>query len=184
MTGRDSPPHSLVSGEVAAALCRLAATSPPGCFIEVGVYRGGTAWHLAKVAKDQDRECYLCDTFTGIPYRDEGDRHAVGDFSDADAHQVARDIPSAIVVQGVFPDSVRQLDIGPIAFAHLDCDQYQSYRDALDYLALRMPAGAFIWVDDYDCLTGATRAVDECLAEGRVRLHRAEKAYLEKLPGD
>lgn len=184
MVGRDSPPHSLVSGEVAAAMCVHAARCPPGCLVEVGVYHGGTAWHLAKVAAAQARTLYLYDTFSGIPYADRaaGDSHGVGDFRDTSAAQVRVDIPDAIVVEGVFPCSA--LDMEPIAFVHLDCDQYQSYREALDYLVLRLVPGGLVWLDDYECLAGATRAVDEHLREGRVRLHRAEKCYLEKLRGD
>jgi hypothetical protein len=184
MIGATTPPHSLVSGEVAAAMCRLAASSPPGCFVEVGVYHGGTAWHLSQVAEAQQRTLYLYDTFTGMPYADPaaGDSHRVGDFADTSAARVRLDIPTALVVEGVFPCSA--LDMEPVAFAHLDCDQYQSYRDALDYLVPRMPAGGFLWLDDYQCLAGATRAVDECVREGRVRLRQAEKHYLEKLTGD
>jgi O-methyltransferase len=178
-----SAPRSLVDGEVAAAMCRLAAKSPPGCFVEVGVYQGGTAWHLAKVALEQSRELYLYDTFYGIPYRDQDDSHQVGDFGDTSAAEVQAAIPSATVVAGLFPESAYE-DMGPIAFVHLDCDQYLSYRNALDYLTVRMPAGGLIWLDDYECLNGATRAVNEHLQEGRVRLHRAEKCYLEKLRGD
>lgn len=185
---RDSPPHSLVSGEVAAAMCALAARSPAnGCFLEVGVYHGGTAWHLAHVAEEQHRRLYLYDTFEGIPYADpgNGDSHRVGDFKDTTIDAVEAAIPYAHVIKGVFPDlPPTKLPIVPIAFAHLDCDQYQSYRDSLDYLTLRMLPGAFIWLDDYECLAGATRAVDEHLREGRVRLHRDAKCYLEILRGD
>jgi predicted O-methyltransferase YrrM len=184
MVGRASPPHSLVSREVAAALCALAAKTPAGCFVEVGVYHGGTAWHLAKTAELQGRTLYLYDTFTGIPYADRaaGDSHLVGDFKDTSAAHVRMDIPTALVIEGVFPESA--LDMEPVAFVHLDCDQYQSYRDALDYLLLRMVPGGMIWLDDYECLGGATRAVDETVRQGHVRLHRAEKCYVEKLKGD
>lgn len=185
MAGRELPPHSLVDPAVARALCRLATTCPPGCLLEVGVWKGGTAWHLAIAAQEQGRTLYLYDTFTGIPHADPdmGDSHKVGDFSDGTSYaQVQMDIPTAIVVQGVFPESA--MDMEPIAFAHLDCDQYRSYRDSIDHILPRMPAGGCIWLDDYDCLAGANRAVDEIVREGRVRLHRAEKCYLEKLKGD
>jgi Macrocin-O-methyltransferase (TylF) len=182
-----APPRSLVSGEVAAAMCEKAAAAPAGCFVEVGVYLGGTAWHLAKVAREQRRNLYLYDTFEGMPYADPvaGDSHKVGDFADTSVAQVQAAIPDALVIKGVFPKlSPVYLPITVVAFAHLDCDQYQSYRDSLDYLVPRMSPGGLIWLDDYDCLVGATRAVDEHLMEGRVRLHRAEKFYLEKLRGD
>ena len=176
MSGSAAPPHSLVSGEVAAAMCALAASGPPGAFVEVGVYHGGTAWHLARVAEPQGRPLYLYDTFSGIPYRNEGVAHAVGDFRDTTAADVHRDIPYATIVEGIFPDSA--IEMGPIAFVHLDCDQYRSYQEALDYFGPRMVSGGVIWCDDVPCLEGAARAVNEFVARGGCRPVLAEKLYL------
>jgi hypothetical protein len=170
-------PHSLVDPEVARAMCKLAQECPPGCFVEVGVYHGGTAWFLSNAAEQQRRDCYLYDTFTGIPYRDEGDSHRVGDFSDTTFKEVQDQVPYATCIAGVFPASA--VNMGLVAFAHLDCDQYRSYRDALWYLDPLMVKGGAIWCDDVDCLESATRAVEEyCTATGRA-LIRAEKPYIQ-----
>ena len=176
MSGSAAPPHSLVSGEVAAALCARAAQTPPGCFVEVGVFQGGTAWHLAQVAEAQNRALYLYDTFCGIPYKGERDSHQVGDFKETSADAVHRDVPYATIIEGVFPESA--LEMGPIAFVHLDCDQYESYRSALEYFGPRMVRGGIIWLDDFGCLAGADHAVLEFMASAGVGLKQAEKAYL------
>jgi hypothetical protein len=111
------------------------------------------------VAKQQGREMFAYDTFTGIPYKGEHDSHNVGDFSDTSFEEVSRGLEGATVVQGIFPDSAVKMP--PVAFVHLDCDQYQSIKDSLGYLLPRMVEGGIIWFDDYGCLEGANKAVRE-----------------------
>lgn len=154
-----SAPSSLVAAGVIAEMCRLAGDCPAGCFVEVGVYQGGTAWHLLNLAKQQGRELFAYDTFDGIPYSGEFDSHRVGDFSDTSYEQVLSVLPGANVVKGLFPESA--VPMPPVAFAHLDCDQYQSIREACLFLQPKMVQGGVIWFDDYGCLDGATRAVEE-----------------------
>jgi len=150
---------SLVGDDVIRAMLRVARETPPGCFVEVGVYKGGTAQHLTQLAEEQGRSIFLYDTFTGIPYAEEFDTHKLGDFGDTNFSQVRAALPSATVVQGIFPESA--VDMGPIAFVHLDCDQYRSYKDAFTYLLPRCQSGTVIWFDDFGCLEGANRAVHE-----------------------
>jgi len=168
--------HSLVSEDCARALAKLAQSTPAGAFVEVGVYHGGTAWHLAQVAQAQGRPCYLYDTFTGIPYRGELDSHRVGDFADTSVEEVKTAIPYATVVAGIFPDSA--VEMGPVAFVHLDVDQYRSYREALAYFQPRMVEGGVIWCDDVGCLAGADAAVKEFCQTHRLIPIVAEKTYI------
>lgn len=171
-------PHCLVSLEVIAAMVKLARGTPPGALVEVGVYHGGTAWHLAKVAVDLQRPLFLYDTFTGIPYALDGtDSHKIGDFSDTSAAEVKAAIPCAFVMPGIFPQSA--VEMGPIAFVHLDCDQYRSYVEALAYFEHRMLPGGVIWCDDADCLPGAGLAVREFAARTGRSVVGAEKHYLQ-----
>jgi len=155
-------PVSLVGANVIDCLIDTASKTPPGCYVEVGVYKGGTAWHLAKLAEDQGREIYLFDTFTGIPYKGPFDPVTPGTFNDTSFEEVQKAIPYAKIVQGIFPQSAEKLDIPNIAFAHLDCDQYQSIKEAIQFLKPLMVDGGVMWFDDYKCgLEGANRAVDE-----------------------
>ena len=160
-------------------LAELAASSPAGgCFVEVGVYKGGSAQRLAEVAAAQGRALYLFDTFKGIPVQGPHDHHQVGDFGDADAQAIRAAIPGAVVVEGVFPESI--VPMPPVAFTHIDCDQYASIAGAIMNLqALLMPSGVMLF-DDYGCLEGATRAVHDLIGQPRLRFTRCGKAYWVK----
>jgi Methyltransferase domain len=150
---------SICSLGTLANMASIARECPPGCFVEVGVYEGGSAQVLYKIAIEQERQIFLYDTFTGIPYEDPGDSHKVGDFKGGDPERLSLILPKAIVVQGIFPASA--VDMPAVAFVHLDCDQYRSYRDAMQHLEPMMVPGGVMWFDDYDCTSGATLAVDE-----------------------
>jgi len=151
--------YQLVGNDTMAEMCELVRTMPQGCVVEVGVYQGGSAMWLDKVCQEQQRELWLYDTFTGIPYQGPDDSHKVGDFGDTDAEKVSRLIPKAQVVKGLFPDSIQKMP--PVAFAHIDVDQYESYKGCLDALAPLMVPGGVMWFDDVGCLEGANRAVRE-----------------------
>ncbi len=167
--------RSLISAEVIEALITLAAQTPPGAFVEVGVYQGGSAHALYQLAQQQNRALYLYDTFAGIPHQSEVDSHCVGDFADCDQESIQLACPSAVVTVGVFP--VSALEMGPIAFVHLDCDQYRSYHESIDYLLPRMISGGVLWFDDSPALEGARLAVTECF--GHQLKTRVGKHYVE-----
>jgi hypothetical protein len=155
-------PDTLLGTEALEDIMDFASKSPPGCFVEFGVYKGGSAFHLARVAVAQGRELHLYDTFEGIPFRGEFDQHDVGDFSDTSYEAVSAAVPYAQIHKGLFPDSL--VPMPPIAFAHIDCDQYESVKAALRHFGPRMVPGGVMLFDDYHCLPSATKAVRE---EGR-----------------
>jgi len=158
-------PQSLVGPHVINGMLKLSREVPEGCFVEVGVYKGGTAWHLAKLAEEQCREIFLFDTFTGIPYKGQFDPVTVGTFNETSLEEVQRNIPYANVIQGIFPQIMKDREaLLPVAFAHLDCDQYQSVRESAEYLTPLMVNGGVMWFDDYGQLEGATKAADELFA--------------------
>lgn len=157
-----TPPGSMIGdGSIQSLVVEAAETPLEGCFVELGVYKGGSAWHLAKLAEAQGREIFLYDTFTGIPFKGEFDVHKVGDFGDTSAAQVQADIPYAHVIVGVFPASL--VPMPRVAFAHIDADQYQSIRDACRVLGPMMLPGGKMVFDDVWLLAGATRALQETL---------------------
>ena len=156
--------------DVVAEMCEIAATAPSGCFVEFGVYRGESAIMLAEVARAQGRTLYLYDTFCGIPFADEIDQHPVGDFGDTDVGRVRLTIPDAIVVQGIFPESL--VSMPPISFVHVDCDQYRSVKSACEIFPPFMVSGGIMLFDDYNCLPGATKAVGEHFQNIELTRHR------------
>lgn len=174
-------PVSVVPPYVVASLLEIAETAPEGgCFVEVGVYRGGTAFHLAKIARSTGRGLFLFDTFEGIPYRnaEKGDAHKVGDFNDTSYEEVVEAIPDAVVVKGVFPDTMQCVNLPPVAFAHIDADQYDSIVNAMKALSPHMMKGGIVVFDDYGCLEGATRAVLDLYGEDRIELTSVGKAMV------
>lgn len=165
----------LMSNEALDALLQAAARTPAGAFVEIGVYQGGSAERLSNLAELQGRPIYLYDTFTGIPYRDAIDKHRIGDFSDGDEKLVRARCPHATVVVGCFPQSAVSME--PVAFAHLDCDQYRAHCESIDYLLPLMVKGGIMWFDDVPWLEGATQAVMERFSD-RLQMS-ANRYYVE-----
>lgn len=162
-------PASVVRPAIIEAMVAAAAATPPGAIAELGVYRGGTAWWLAQVARRQSRALWLFDTFCGIPCADAVDVHQVGDFSDTTLEEVQRLIPDAVFVPGEFPASASRHALPTFAFVHVDADQYRSVRAACEVFGKLMVPGGMMWFDDYGVETtpGATAAVNECFG-GRI----------------
>jgi O-methyltransferase len=173
-----SPPPSLVGPETIEELVAIARDTPAGAFLEVGVFQGGTAWHLWMLARELGRNVYLFDTFRGMPYAEHGlDSHKVGDLSGVDASTIQRSMPGAIVVEGVFPESAVDLELPPLSFVHLDCDQYRSVKESALYLKDLVVHGGVIWLDDSPCLPGALKAAGEVFGD-QLLLSRTNKHYV------
>ena len=166
---------SLVYRGVINAMINRAKQTPPGIFVEVGVYKGGTAWHLCKLAEEQNRKIYLYDTFEGIPYKNQVDSHNIGDFKDTSYEKIVEALPYATVVKGIFPDSA--VDMENISFVHFDCDQYKSIIDGVNYLRSKMVKGGIMWFDDYGVLYGATKAVNELFLSEQIK-RDSDKAFV------
>lgn len=160
----NTPPPSLLFPDAIGTLIFLAANTPPGAFVEVGVYRGGTAWYLAAIAQRQERPLLLFDTFTGIPDKHPmvDEQHNVGDFGDTDVEAVKLAIPEASYFIGRFPDTVEGLTFAlDIAFVHVDCDQYQAVLDCIDFFYPKLCDGGVMLFDDFSHTNGGNQAVVE-----------------------
>jgi hypothetical protein len=171
--------ESLIGLHALQAMAGKALSMPPGCFVEVGVYRGGSARHLATIALVQDRRLFLYDTFEGLPYKADIDQEPVGRFADTSVEEVRRLIPDSHVqiVKGVFPASA--VPMPAVAFVHLDCDQYQAITESVRYLWPMMVEGGVIWFDDPFALDGATLALNDLFAEAYIRIDAdCNKAYV------
>jgi hypothetical protein len=169
-------PRSLLTDNILNELMEEARRAPPGDFVEVGVCCGGSLAVLAHVAREQGRRrVWGFDTFTGIPFQQEGlDHHRPGDFSDTSYEAVRELVPNAILMRGIFPQTMRP-EVGPIALAHVDCDQYQSVLDCCVHLTPRMVPGGVMVFDDPDCLEGAKQAVLDYFPKDRVTVSRSGK---------
>ena len=159
---------TLISDLMMGCMGGLAWSTPEGCFVEVGVYQGGSARVLYSMAQKQGRELYLYDTFKGMPFKGEFDTHDEGLFADCSADAIRAMFPKAHVIEGVFPDSHSGIDLPPIAFVHADADQYQSTIDICKTFSPLMVKGGMMLFDDYYCVPSCIKAVDECFSDKRI----------------
>jgi O-methyltransferase len=158
---------SLISAGNLEILLGHAASVPHGAFVEVGVYRGGSARALYRLAEAQGRSLYLYDTFAGHPEPGvyDGPDHPAGRFADcADPVALRAEMPNAWIIPGRF--GTASAPSVPVAFAHVDVDLYDSTRVAILALSPLMVPGGIMYFDDYGVpgCDGATRAVHELFA--------------------
>lgn len=155
----------------------IALSAPSGNFVEIGVWKGGTAERLEAIAKERGCEFFAYDTFQGIPYKGEEDYHEIGDFNDTSFEEVAKALPDTHVIKGLFPASA--VEMGGIAFAHIDCDQFKSITESALYLQNKMVPGGIMLFDDYgiEHLPASKKAVDTLYGE-RVELAKNGKAIV------
>jgi O-methyltransferase len=138
-------PKSQIPDFVLTDLVALCEQAPDGAIVELGVYKGGSAAQLARVARG--RALHLFDTFEGIPFRGELDLFNEGAFRDVDEAAIRQALPEAHFHKGVFPATLPD-ELTGIAFVHLDADQYQSTYDGIRTLWPRMLKGAILAFDD------------------------------------
>jgi hypothetical protein len=177
--------------EMCAVVADVQARGVEGSFLETGAAMGGSAILLTAL-KEPDRELAVHDVFGQIPpptAEDGEDVHqryativsgkakgpggsdyygyqtdllsrVTAAFADAgypvDDHRVR-------LVQGLFEETLHPA--GPIAFAHLDGDWYESTMVALQRVVPHLSVGGVLMVDDYHSWSGCARAVDEFFAE-------------------
>jgi len=143
-----------------------------GCFMECGVFRGGSAALIANVVNNR-KPLHLFDTFSGMPECDSiRDDHEAGDFSEVSIEQVRKVVGhqgSVDFHQGWIPDTFVGKEAARIAFAHIDVDIYRSMKDCLEFIYPRMTVGGVIVLDDYGQFTcrGARDAIDEYFEDKR-----------------
>ena len=157
-------PKSAVEDGGIKALVKTAKDAPPGDIVEIGVYRGGSAWYLDEICHDQGRTLHLFDTFEGMPFRSMYDSIPVGYFSDIIYDEITALFPDAKFYKGIFPDTLPD-DLHNIAFVHVDCDQYYSVKSVIRSMPDRMVKGGIMYFDDYENIRGAKIAIDECLKD-------------------
>jgi len=171
---------SLIPEAVLVSLVETALSTPPGCWVEVGVYQGGSALRL--YPHRGGRILHLFDTFQGIPICEplQGDSHLPGAFSGAHAlSTLDRLMPEAHFHIGVFPQTLPD-DLVRIAFVHVDCDQYRCVLDCIYHLWPRMVVGGIMWFDDYSFLSGAKKAVLEHFSESQLQAGPDGRIYVIK----
>ncbi|MBM3833097.1 MAG: hypothetical protein FJ403_07465 [Verrucomicrobia bacterium] len=160
--------HTLLDVARLANLWNLARMTGPGTFMEVGTFRGGGALHISNAAPE--REIFVFDTFEGFRNLARGlddifDPNWFKDTTEEHVRLLFRPLNRRVtVVKGFFPQSAASLDLGKVAFCHLDVDVYEATKESLNFLAGRLAPRSLIVIDDFRRgAHGLDRAVSEFL---------------------
>lgn len=151
-----------------------------GMMLECGIAKGGSSV-LLSIVKNPDRCFHMFDTFQGMPpptssdgpdvhkrYKDiqdgKGGQNYYGYMKDLQGF-VQNNIdqggnPSQVHLhQGLFQDTV--WPAGPVAFAHLDGDWYESTIRVLERVHPVLSEGGYIVLDDVEHYSGARDALGD-----------------------
>lgn len=150
----------------------------PGDLIETGVWRGGACIFMRGILKAygvSDRKVWVADSFAGLPEpdpekypADAGDIHhtmtplAVS-LDQVKSHFAKYDLLDEHVcfLKGWFKDTLPTAPVERLAVARLDGDMYESTMDALVALYPKLSVGGYLIVDDYGCVPGCKKAVED-----------------------
>jgi O-methyltransferase len=156
---------------------RIDEEHTPGDVVECGVYKGGTAAIMARLATRSklSRTVWLFDSFQGMPPTTDVDgaqaAQWVGKLATSQ-EEVARlvqlagaDMRRVRIVGGFFEHSFKSVEIPRIALLNLDCDWYESVRLCLRKFYDSVVPGGFVSFDDYGYWPGCKAAVDEFFRE-------------------
>lgn len=169
MENSKNPPLSVIPQPEIGELVELCAKSPAGIIVELGTYKGGSAYAFNQVGRG--RPLHLFDTFTGIPQQTQVavDIIGVGAFADTSVDAIREFLPYAHFHVGLFPDTMPD-DLPGIAFAFIDCDQYKSCVAAIErWWPLMVDGGIMAW-DDYP-LPGIKMAIHGFFKDVRFTAH-------------
>ncbi len=190
--------------DLADAVLGLEKNKVAGICVEAGCALGGSALVIA-AAKSSDRPFFVYDTFEQIPSpsstdgSDAHERYAQivsgnspglgGDVYYGYRKDLLQQVQQSFdrfgfpiernqvkLVKGLFQDTLN-LD-QPIAFAHLDCDWYDSVMVCLQRIEPRLVMQGCLVIDDYSHWSGCRKAVDEYFADKQPRYQFTQTSRL------
>ena len=150
----------------------------PGHFVEIGVHRGGSAVILAGlIEKQPKRRLHLFDRWGDLPEPSKEDGFRQQEYAKDNIPEKLQElvnndplVATKLVLekelgfqhaqyhQGWYDDTLPEYSDGPIAFASIDCDYYDSVVLSLDFVKRHASPGCRIVLDDYDHWPGAKQA--------------------------
>jgi len=165
----------------------------PGIYIEAGCALGGSAI-LIGTMKPKPVPFYIYDVFDMIPSPSIGDgpdAHArYKEIIDGQSKGLGNDVYYGYVenlkdvvignmrrcglntaeynihlMQGLFQQTMNPEE--PVAFAHIDCDWYDSVTTCIERIIPKMITGSRIIFDDYHSYSGCKKAVDDFLVDNK-----------------
>jgi hypothetical protein len=187
---------------ICRAIRQVRRARVPGMFLEAGCALGGSAALLGKF-KPSDAALHLYDVFGLIPPPGENDgpeaHQRYADIARGKAEGLGGDryygytenLCDVVVSNlntcglhlerdrirlfpGLFEETLHPG--GSVAFAHIDCDWYDSVRTCLERITPHLSDGAMMVFDDYLTYEGCRRAVDEWLKQGGLEIICSHKS--------
>lgn len=195
-------PFTMVSPErayaVAEAVRHVVETAVPGDFVECGVWKGGCALLMARVAETLgvgDRRIWLYDTFAGMSQPSNADgEHARSKWEAMQrnghnewCYSSLDEVKATISARTKYPASLFEFVAGrvedtiparipdAISVLRLDTDWYESTRHELEHLWPLVSPGGVLLIDDYGRWSGARQAVDEFFKGSGLLMHRTDR---------
>jgi O-methyltransferase len=165
----------------------------PGCFVECGVWRGGSMMAAALTliqCGDTSRDLYLFDTYEGMsaptdadvmfdgqkaedvlkekpPEEGFGNYWCVAGIEDVKKNLYSTGYPKEKLhfIKGKVEETVPKQAPMDIALLRLDTDWYESTAHELQHLYPRLAKNGILIIDDYGHWLGSRKAVDEYFAK-------------------
>jgi O-methyltransferase len=162
---------------------KINAIDKEAAFIEIGVWRGGTAAIVGKKLSTIDAKVdfYLADTFEGVPKSSEKDPfYNNGEHNDTSETMVKKMLSDKYnnytILKGIFPEATAHNipNDQKFGYCHIDVDVYKSAKDIVNWIWDKMIVGGVIVFDDYGFHTcnGITKYVNELkLDKDKVVIH-------------
>lgn len=142
-----------------------------GDIIEMGVYKGSTAYLIADTMKDTQRILHLFDTFEGTPeHSDKDNTNRTGWYSDTSLEGVQEFLSDFRFIKyhkGFIPKTFQPLEQNKYAFVHIHLNLFESTDAALRYIYEMVSTGGIILIEDYGLIkcSGVKLAVDSFVRE-------------------
>jgi O-methyltransferase len=151
----------------------------PGALVEFGCFLGGAAIFMGLMRRhlNLSEEIILFDTFKGPPIGTEDiflgrlpmkTTDEMVDYYETVQNNICKevgDLNDFIFIQGPVEDTLRNINLQPVALARLDTDFYSSTKIELEVVYPKLRSGGIIIVDDYGYFAGARKATDEYFAD-------------------
>jgi O-methyltransferase len=176
----------------------VVANKIAGDLVECGVWKGGSMMAAALTLKSlgvNDRKLHLFDTFEGmtepsavdVDFRGRDAKFLLEQMRDTKAttniwaiaqlegvkalmESTGYESQNISYVKGRVEETLPVSAPDKIAILRLDTDWYESTLHELNHLYPRLSRGGVLIIDDYGHWQGARRAVDEYIAENKLRL--------------
>ena len=175
-------------------------TTLPGDILELGVFKGGSLIQWATfrelLENENSRRIIGFDVFGYFPEDDsiESDKEFIQNWNETFEREFIseEEIKTSLALKGIGNVQLVKGDIRQtlpmylekhgelkLSLLHIDTDVYEPCRIGLELLYDRVLEGGLIVFDDYGCVEGETRAVDEFFSEKGMELCKFSFSHMK-----